>query len=354
MTETVAAVYEAALAHGTVQREELPRLSGLSATEADDALETLTALQLLRHSPEQPGLFTAADPLSTELLVLDPLESELRARRARLHRLRSWLDLMRPVHTEATTRRGNSDALTPLSTSSEITEALESAADSCVREVLTIQPGGPRREEVLRSALPRDTAMLSRGIRMRTLYQHSARFSGPTQSYVERVRAVGGEVRTALELTRRLLIFDRDTAFIPDAEDDSMAFLIRQPSIMAYLVDVFEKEWDRALPFTSAAESRTDAVLTSAMTMSVARLMLVERKDSAIARRLGISERTCRSHIAKIMNQVGARNRTHLGYLLSTGGLQTLDSATAKEPGTAGTPSGDDRPAPPPRQHARA
>lgn len=336
--DVVASVYRAVLTNEPIRMASLPSRVSLPATEIEAALATLKTLQLVHQSPDPPNYVTAASPLTAELLAVEPLESELRDLRARLHRLRSWLEPLRQVYAEVAAARGTSDALKNLSSPAEIAEALDSVARSCTKEVLAIQPGGPRPEEVLTAAMPRDTAMLARGVRMRTIYQHSARFSRPTQSYVERVSAAGGEVRTAEELPRRLLIFDRVTAFIPSAENDNEAFMVRQPSTVAYLLDVFEKAWDAALPFTSADDSRGGGLLSSMMEMSVARLMLVERKDGAIARRLGISERTCRSHIARIMRRVGARNRTHLGYLLATGGLRMLASAAGNAPDVPDAP----------------
>ncbi|MFF5702353.1 LuxR C-terminal-related transcriptional regulator [Streptomyces sp. NPDC012794] len=39
-------------------------------------------------------------------------------------------------------------------------------------------------------------------------------------------------------------------------------------------------------------------------------------EDKVIARRLGMSERTCQRHIAEIMRAIGAKSRFQAGYLL--------------------------------------
>ncbi|CAM5267688.1 hypothetical protein GCM10010230_54010 [Streptomyces narbonensis] len=54
--------------------------------------------------------------------------------------------------------------------------------------------------------------MLGRGMRMRTLYQHSARAGLSTQGYVERLTETGAEYRTAAELPDRAVVFDRSVA----------------------------------------------------------------------------------------------------------------------------------------------
>ncbi|MCQ4041296.1 LuxR C-terminal-related transcriptional regulator [Streptantibioticus rubrisoli] len=325
--EAMTAIYKAVLLNGPMSTEELLRPPGTAAARARAAaLDQLRALHLLHPLPGRPDVLAAASPLVAESRVIAPLQDEVSALQHRLRQLYAQLEPLQAVHDLVRNARADAQSLVPLEDPAEITSAIEAAARSCEHEVLTAQPGGPRSERVLEEALPRDIEMLSRGVRMRTVYQHSARFSLPTQAYVERVSSLGCEVRTLDEFFRRLLVFDRRTAFIPDAEDDAKAVLIRQPSVVAFLVNSFQRAWDSALPFTSAYENRANRAVSSAMQRSIARLMLSEDKDSAIARRLGISERTCRAHIAKIMKRLGARNRTHLGYLLATTEPYALES----------------------------
>lgn len=58
-------------------------------------------------------------------------------------------------------------------------------------ELLTAQPQTGRDAQSIATAALRDTEALERGIRMRTLYQHSARRSTTTQKYVAAVTARG-------------------------------------------------------------------------------------------------------------------------------------------------------------------
>jgi DNA-binding CsgD family transcriptional regulator len=317
--EAAATVYQALLEGGIVPVGDLARCAGLDPRQARAGLAVLEGLQLVRPVPQadRPGIEAVGTSVA-ELLTIAPIEDRIRELGERLRQMRSQLEPLQAVHRSATAKLRHSEVLTPLDEPAAILLALDVTARACQEEVMTVQPGGGRPEKVLESAIPRDTAMLARGVRMRTLYQHSARFSAPTQSYVEHLTAHGGEVRTRQEVGRRLLVFDRRVAFIPDHADDAKAVMVRHPALVAYLADTFEKAWDAALPFTVDAEARKAGTLASSMEKSVARLMLVERKDRAIARRLGISERTCRTYIARLMQKLGAINRTHLGYQLAT------------------------------------
>ncbi|MFC8096193.1 LuxR C-terminal-related transcriptional regulator [Streptomyces sp. NPDC057301] len=258
-------------------------------------------------------------------LSLATLEEEIRAIQGRVGEVRAGLAQLREVQHALGKSSGHGDELRRITGLREINALLTAAASECRESVATAQPRGPRQPDVLEQALPRDIAMLSRGVRMRTIYQHTARFSAPTQAYVEKVSALGGEVRTLAEFFERLIVFDRIVAFIPDPGDQQTAVVIRDPAVVEFLVGVFDRVWLAALPFSSAYESRTEDGIVSAIQRSIARLLLHEEKDAAIARRLGISERNCRGHISKLMKRLGARNRTHLGYLLASSDMLAAD-----------------------------
>lgn len=260
---------------------------------------------------------------SDSSLSLAALEQEARAIQGKLGDVRAGLAQLRQVQEALGKSSEHGGELRRISGLREINALLTAAATDCRESLATAQPRGPRQPEVLEEALPRDVAMLRRGVRMRTLYQHPARFSAPTQAYVEKVTALGGEVRTLAEFFERLIVFDRAVAFIPDPDDQEAAVMIRNPAVVEFLAGAFDRVWLTAVPFSSAYESRTEDGIVSAIQRAIARLLLHEEKDAAIARRLGISERNCRGHIAKLMKHLGARNRTHLGYLLASSDLLT-------------------------------
>lgn len=78
----------------------------------------------------------------------------------------------------------------------------------------------------------------------------------------------------------------------------------------------------------------------TAVQQSIARLLVEGNQDEAVARTLGISVRTCRAHISKLMQTLGATGRTHLGALLVRSGIAEPPAAphTTEEPATPGVP----------------
>jgi DNA-binding CsgD family transcriptional regulator len=163
----------------------------------------------------------------------------------------------------------------------------------------------------LEQALSRDLTMLRRGVRMRTLYQHSARHHGPTRDYVQRVTEYGAQVRTCPELFGRLVAFDRAVAFIPHHSMPGGAAVVRDTSTLSFLQRAFDLAWDLATPFAGSM----DKPALGELQHSILRLLAEGTRDETIARRLGISLRTCRKHVAEIFEQLGAQSRFQAGYL---------------------------------------
>jgi sugar-specific transcriptional regulator TrmB len=201
----------------------------------------------------------------------------------------------------------------------EINAAIQRELDRARDEILTAQPDGPRPDLVLQDALDAVRRQLAAGVAMRTLYQHSTRFDEPTKNYVRAVSRYGVMVRTLPEFFERLIIIDRATAFIPGSEDRTTAVLIREPAVVGFLADVFEREWDRAEPYpfvpVRAAEAASEVI--PALRESIRKLLIEGRSDKEIARRLGLSLRSLQAHVARLKEDHGAQHRLQLGYLMA-------------------------------------
>jgi DNA-binding CsgD family transcriptional regulator len=147
---------------------------------------------------------------------------------------------------------------------------------------------------------------------MRTLYQHSARHHVATSEYVDRVTGSGAEVRTSPELFGRMLGFDRSLVFIPHHSIPGGAAIIRDPSTISFLYGAFNRAWDLALPFS---DSRLSTGGLTDVQRNILRLLSEGVRDETMARRLGVSLRTCRKYVAEIFDELGAQSRFQAGYL---------------------------------------
>ncbi|MFG2225137.1 LuxR C-terminal-related transcriptional regulator [Streptomyces sp. NPDC048644] len=302
---------------------------GLTPGALEAALASLTDLGLLRANADDPARLRPVDPDLVAAVVTTSMESAIRTHQAELHRTREQFADLRDHYRENLRRLPAGFEVIP--GPQEVRAALTLAAQECKHEMLTSQPGGNRNPEVLQEALPRDTAMLARDVRIRTLYHHTARFNGPSQAYVATLSAHGAQYRTRHELFGRLIAFDRRLAFIPERGDTWGALMIREPSVVSYLCDVFEQEWTQATPFSDAATDGLELVAKD-IDRTILRLLATGMKDATLARRIGMSLRTARKHIADIMETLGAESRFQAGVLAARQGLldeESLHTASA-------------------------
>ncbi|MFJ6696329.1 LuxR C-terminal-related transcriptional regulator [Streptomyces sp. NPDC091272] len=282
----------------------------------DRVPDCLVDLGLLRFLPDNPDALTPVPPDLAAASLSRPIKRAITEYQDTLMAIRTTMARAETVYAEAQQDGGTSVQV--LSGESVIAAALEEAVQSCREELLTAQPNGGRSPELLAEALPRDLALAARGVKQRTLYQHTVRGHGPTLSYIERVVSAGAEVRTIDEVFERLIVCDSRTAFMPGPRDRRQsALVIRHPSIIEYLVKGFEQAWSRAAPVGEAPSRLRPPPLTNETRRAVLRLMVEGYTDEAIAGRLGISRRTVGTHVQKTSEVLGSRSRAQLAYLIA-------------------------------------
>jgi DNA-binding CsgD family transcriptional regulator len=203
----------------------------------------------------------------------------------------------------------------------EINLVINEALREARTEVLTAQPGGGRSASVLEDSLLREAELIQRGVRVCTLYQHSARFNSATRYYVERISAIGGEVRTLDEFFDRLILVDGIVAFIPCDDERSSALALRHPAVVRFLKGVFERAWTRGVEFCCEEPREVSRQTVDSTRLTVARLLVEGHTDDAGARRAGLSLRNYREHVKSLMNRFGAQSRADLGFRIARAGL---------------------------------
>ena len=200
-------------------------------------------------------------------------------------------------------------------------------AEEAEEEVLTAQPQSDHGGEYDKDATRTERRLLERGVRILTLYQHSARRSTATRGYVADLSPIGAEVRTQDEFFNRMIVVDRRTAIIPSPEDMQTALAISEPAIVAYLVDVFMRSWERARPFTSHEASVIKHIADEQRAMTM-RMLIEGHSDPVSAKRLGVSPRTYAGYVADLKDEFAAETRFQLGYSLGRLEARRPDTST--------------------------
>lgn len=276
---------------------------------------------LVQESRDSP--WEAVDPTAVQSRVVSPLSqqgAEL------LLESSEWASAFGSL--AVTWRRSSSAARGPITElrGDAIDTFIAALVEDAESELLTAQPQTGRDAPTLASAAVRDVAALERGIAMRTLYQHSARRSSITHKYVAAVTARGAEVRTLDEFFNRLIVVDRRVAVIPSYEGLDAALAIREPSLVAYLVDMFERSWERGRPFTNRESTMMRQVAAEQRAMTI-RMLIEGHADPTSAKRLGVSPRTYAGYVAELKDQYEAQTRFQLGYAMGLEGASGQEAA---------------------------
>jgi DNA-binding CsgD family transcriptional regulator len=302
-------LYAAALRTGRIARAEVA------------SAPCLVEFDLLHPDPDDPHWLRPVPPVIALSRQLGPLESEIAERRRQAVNLAETFQPFMAMGTHT----ASSDSITVLEGGERINAALNLATAQCQAELLTVQPSDRVSESSLLRSLERDKPLIERGVKVRSLYQHTARYNPEKLAYVARLSEGKVEYRTIDELVERLIICDEAVAFIPARDDQQVALELRHPGLVRYLIKVFEYLWDRAVPMSTGAPYEAASGGITEIQHSIAKLLVEGHVDEAIARRLGMNVRTCRAHIAKLASALGSGSRAQLGYLIAQSGILQQD-----------------------------
>jgi sugar-specific transcriptional regulator TrmB len=303
---------EAALSGGL--KDSDPRIQ--RGADLRKALDLLVTLNLLVHDKTN-GIYLPVDPSTVQSHVVAPMSqrgADLLTESSEWARAFSGLS--------QAWRRSPGALRGPISEfhAQAIGVFISGVVAEAEKELLTAQPQAGRERASLEAATERDKAALDRGVKLRTLYQHSARRHRMTREYVAEVSALGAEVRTLDEFFNRMIVVDRRLAIIPGPTGDDVAIAVQEPALVAYLVDVFERAWERGRAFGDTERRMTTDIAREQRSMTI-RLLIEGHSDPASAKRLGVSTRTYAHYVAALKAEYDAETRFQLGYAMGQTGV---------------------------------
>ena len=308
-------LYDTVVDEGRIAEDD-PRIVIRGAQR--EAFELLVDLGLLILDREQRA-YLPVDPTTVQARVVAPMGQEAAHL---LEESSRWADAFGGLGQAYRRSLGSRHPVTEIRGIDNINRFLVATVDDAQHEILTAQPTLGRASGSLENASERDIRAVQRGIGMRTLYQHSARRSVAIKDYVSAVSQHGAQVRTLEEFFNRMIIIDRLMAIVPGADGNDVAIAIHEPSLVAYLADVFERYWERARAFDDRAESTVRDVAEDVRNMTV-RMLIEGHSDPASAKRVGVSTRTYAGYIASLKAEYGVQTRFQLGYAMGHDGHET-------------------------------
>ncbi|MGK5544092.1 LuxR C-terminal-related transcriptional regulator [Streptomyces sp. URMC 127] len=314
-------LYSAALSAPGSTWDELRGGLGLPPEDFAAVAEHLLNLGLLERDPADENRLHAVAPVTAIARTCGPALRTLVEEQQRVGHLTSLIASYDAAYTAGGEAHGAAVLAERLTSLEAVRRAITELAARARAEILTSQPGGPRPEEQLEDSLERTENVLRRGVRMRTLYQQSAQFSQETTQYVRHLTELGAEVRTVSDGFMRLIVFDRTAAIMSLHDNPRGALVVRDSDIIDFAVGAYERAWAESRPFPVRYDRQQVMDASEGMKLTIMRLLVEGLEVTVIAKRLGVSHRTCQRHISEIMQRLGARNRLHAGFLIGRQGL---------------------------------
>lgn len=311
--EHVIDVYNYATRMGAISATSLELAAlrlGIAVPEVSAAIARLVELRLLRAEGEFGDRLLPMDPQLAASLLTSPIERAISEQRELVDRLRQRIDtIARPRGVGA--HAGS--AVDSFEGESEIAAMLELAAHACCDEMIILRPAHD--DQTLERLLDTCFYVLDRGVNVRLLSPHRSRASFGSRAKAKRMIERGAVIRTVSHVPQASVVFDRSLALMFSRPEDGClpaARRVRDDNIVWFLIDMFDQMWDGAAPFAWEDPGYADDV-TDDLQRAIARLMAQGLTDEVVARRLGMSIRTCRRHIAALLRNLDSVSRFQAG-----------------------------------------
>lgn len=267
------------------------------------AITRLVELHLLRTDGPVGDRLVPVDPGVATSLLVAPLERAMYQHRELTDQLRARIDAI----VEPTV-----GSIDHVAGTVEIRGLVKLAGDVCRQELAVLRPAGD--DDLLDELLDPCYQVLDREVAVRVVCPHRTRADFAARAKAGRLINAGAELRTLSQIPQAAIVFDRRLAVIialPDGDDAPTARRVSDRDVVGFLSDLFDQMWDGATPFASVEPGYAAAV--DDLQRSVARLMAEGLTDEAVARRLGMSVRTCRRHIAALLQNLNSVSRFQAG-----------------------------------------
>ncbi|GAA1651351.1 LuxR family transcriptional regulator [Kribbella alba] len=285
-------LYRALLARPEATTTELVADTGWPTARVARHLRSLLTLGLASRTPGRPARFTPAVPeAAVELLALRKQAAIVQAR------------LGASVLTEEFRAKRDAGPFTVISGAAAIAQRFYQAQQSAQSEVLILDkppyavlPIEPRR---------------AYGVTYRTIYDMAA-LGNPAE--LAAARSAGTSCRMLREVPLKLVVADRRTGLLQTGQE---VIELGPSSLLDALLKLFELLWQQATPLTPVSADGPLSVEDQQL-LSLAAAGLT---DQAIARRIGVAQRTVERRMQRILRALDATTRFQAGLRAGQRGL---------------------------------
>ncbi|TDE10938.1 winged helix-turn-helix transcriptional regulator [Jiangella asiatica] len=301
-------LYRALLRHPGATLDDLADAGGLAVTTVRRSVRRLEDLGLVTRLAGAPVRLMPARPdVAVEVLVAQRRQELVQAQQGAR-------GLLQEMSTE---QMPESDGLI------EIVQGRQAVAhrfmqmeQTVSRELLVLDR--PPYAQPVEVPNQREYELLARGVRCRGIYAPEGLEQPGRLAELRRLIEAGEEARTSSAVPLKMAIADGSVAILPlnFEQITEQALVVHASTLVDALVSLFEVLWELAVPLAGF-----QSVPDGGVGGGLLQLLAAGLGDQAIARQLGVSQRTLSRQLATLMEHLGARTRFQAGVLAARRGL---------------------------------
>ncbi|MCP2266964.1 TrmB family transcriptional regulator [Promicromonospora thailandica] len=300
-------VYRYVLAQGTVRVADVARDVPLAGTDAGAMLARLRAAGLINRTAGNEGEYTAVDPRVALRALTDRTA-------ARLDRVRATIPDLAGLFEQTADTAGPGGGVHVIDDPALIGAWYTRLEHEVTAEFMAFD----RPPYVLASENPVEPLVLERGVVWRAVYAAEVLDRPGAWAEIRHAAAAGEQARVARSLPTKLAIADRRTALVSSDLDPRRpaAVVVEGGPLVDLLCAAFEAVWADAVEIPAADDLAGAAAPDRGPgkdDRALLALLASGAKDEAIARELGLSERTLRRRTTDLLRRLGAANRFQAG-----------------------------------------
>jgi DNA-binding CsgD family transcriptional regulator len=178
--------------------------------------------------------------------------------------------------------------------------------------------------------------LLRRGVLFRTIYDPAVLAAPDRIEAVRGLAASGEESRVLAGVPMKLVVADRRVGMVLHHPGEDETVLLHASPLLDGLVTLFKLLWAQATPLLAPGEEPgqgAEPALLSADDTQLLGLAAAGLTDHAVARRLGVAQRTVERRMRRIMDRLGARTRFQAGLAAARRGVLPIQLPGQGQPG---------------------
>jgi len=294
------AVLLALLARSQATAAELAATTGQPVGQATAVLDRLCRRGLAARLAGPQRRYTAAEPQMAIDVLVYPVEQALR-------RAREAAAELGALFAASRTERSTDGPVEVVTGREEISRCFLRLQQGAVRDVCAFD----RPPYVHAAGNQVEPGILARGVRWRAVYHPDALDLPGAVAEIRNLVALGERARVLADVPFKMHLVDDRAALVAQDSDTATirAALVHPSALLDALTIVFETCWARATPLDGAADepeiSDEDRQLLALLAAGV--------KDDAIGRQLGLSVRTMRRRMRRLLDLLDAQTRFQAG-----------------------------------------